>query len=788
MERRKKALKIAHQQREAVKDGHLTRQRDTLGKLEVKEAKAETGIPFTPEVSSYMPSISVDEFVATLVDFRWLIAKIVLFVSLVAVGYLVIAKPIYRVDALVEVKKAATSDGVLADSVMDSKEETIVNEQIQLLQSRKVLGKVVDDLKLDIVVHPIYFPIVGTAIARVNTLLKSSSSPPFDPDIPWVEFDQYAWSDERIEVESLDIPNDYLGKIFTLITKSDNEYQVFDEEDNLLTEGRVGVSNEKWLPVEMPHALLISEIKAQPGARFELSRILRINAIDQLNESLAVMEKGLSSGIVQVSLEGPDKTKITNILNRIVNTLVQQEIEGKSKTISRSLNFMEKQMPALKKRIEETEQALKSYRQLRGAVNVPKEAQIILERIVAVEAEISEIRRTRVELLRQFTPRHSKVVALDSQMFTLNKDLERLEGKLKAIPDTVQEMARLSRDAELHTQLYASLRNRIEQLRVSKGAPIRSVGIVDLAVLPLEPVKPHKLAIIAVSLVLGLFLGIGAAFLRKALKGAVRDPDIIEKRLGLPVYATVPHSGKQRKVMKDAEETKKAVLLAMAYDTDPAVESLRSFRTSLHFAFLEAKNNVILITGPTSGIGKTFLTANFGAVLASTRKRVLLIDGDLRKGHLNTYFGMENKEGLSDAIATEKSIDQVIRKTNVDGLEMICTGPVPPNPSELLLHEKFIIAVENLSLLYDYVIIDSPPVLPVTDAVVIGRLAGVAFLVLKAGEHNLREIEQTVKRLKQGGVSLQGVVFNDMPVSKSHYGYAAYSGEDEHRFRTNVNI
>jgi capsular exopolysaccharide family len=144
--------------------------------------------------------------------------------------------------------------------------------------------------------------------------------------------------------------------------------------------------------------------------------------------------------------------------------------------------------------------------------------------------------------------------------------------------------------------------------------------------------------------------------------------------------------------------------------------------------------------------------------LASTGKRVLVIDADLRKGHINKYFGMDNAEGLSDLIANGKSVEQVVRETEITGLDVICSGTVPPNPSELLLHERFTSAIEQLSKLYDYVIIDSAPVLLVTDPTIIGRLAGTALLVVKAGEHTLREIEHSVKRLEQGGVNLRGFV------------------------------
>jgi tyrosine-protein kinase Etk/Wzc len=718
------------------------------------------------------PGISPGEFFATFIESWRLIAGIVLAFALLSSGYILISEPVYRVDALVE---TGVHMNLLSDIFKDSKDETAVNENIEILKSRKILGKVVDDLKLDIVTKPVYFPLVGAAIAHINNKLKTWTDSSFQLGLPWLDITGYAWDNEQLEIETFDVPSAYLGKSFTLVTKENNQYQLLDEEDNPLTEGAVGTLNANWLPGEGQSNILVSSIKrTAPDMRFKLSKMSQVDAINQLILSLSVLEKGLGSGVMEVSMEGAQKDKITKIINDIVETFVQQDRAKKADKIGISIDFMEKQIPELQEKIAKAEQELNSFRQKHSTVDLSKETQIILERMVAIEAELSDFRRKRAELLYQFTPQHSKMLSIDAHIGALNKELAALENKAKSFPSTEQEMLHLSKDAELYTELYTFLRNRIGQLRVVQEAPDGYVGVVDFATPSQEPVKPQKLVIMAISLTLGIFLGIAAAFLRKALRSAVNDPEIIEKKLGLPVYATVPHSSKQRKLLKATD--KKKPVLAIEQPLDPAIESLRSLRTSFHFVLLEAKNNVILITGPTPGIGKSFLTVNFGAVLASTGKRVLLIDADLRKGHLNKYFDMDNMEGLSDIIANGKPVEHVIRETQTDGLDIICAGTTPPNPSELLLHERFATAVEKLSQLYDYVIIDSAPVLLVTDPTIIGRLTGTALLVVKAGEHTLREIEHSVKRLEQGGVNLRGFVFNDMPISKSRYGYGDYYG------------
>jgi tyrosine-protein kinase Etk/Wzc len=209
---------------------------------------------------------------------------------------------------------------------------------------------------------------------------------------------------------------------------------------------------------------------------------------------------------------------------------------------------------------------------------------------------------------------------------------------------------------------------------------------------------------------------------------------------------------------------------------DLAIESLRSLRTTLHFAFLEAQNNIIMITGPSPGVGKTFVSINLAAVLADAGKKILLIDGDMRKGFINKVLGVERENGLSELVSNTGSDgvskwDKAIHRIPIANLDFIPTGTIPPNPSELLLHERFGHLLASISKNYDHVIIDSPPILAVTDAAIIGRLASATLMVVKAGQHPMRELEQSVKRLSQAGVNLKGVVFNDLPELSSRYGY-----------------
>ena len=256
----------------------------------------------------------------------------------------------------------------------------------------------------------------------------------------------------------------------------------------------------------------------------------------------------------------------------------------------------------------------------------------------------------------------------------------------------------------------------------------------------------------------------------------VEDPDLIEKHINIPVYATIAHSKNQERLYKklQSKDAKRAILAV--YDPDDiAIESLRSLRTALHFGTLDVKNNCILIAGPSPTVGKTFVSVNLAAVLTSNDKKVLLIDGDMRRGHLHQYLGIKRENGLSDFISGEIPIGQAMHQTTINGLTLIPTGTIPPNPSELLLHNRFVNCINVLTPRFDHIIIDSPPILAVTDATIIGQMAGATLMVVKAGAHPMREIEESVKRLRQAGVNLRGVLFNDMDVSNRRYGAGKYS-------------
>jgi tyrosine-protein kinase Etk/Wzc len=240
------------------------------------------------------------------------------------------------------------------------------------------------------------------------------------------------------------------------------------------------------------------------------------------------------------------------------------------------------------------------------------------------------------------------------------------------------------------------------------------------------------------------------------------------------VYATVPHSKTEvelhRKARGGAGE-----LLAVVYPEDDAVESLRGLRTTLHFALLDAQRNSLLITGSSPGLGKSFISKNLGAVLAQVDKRVVIVDADLRRGHLHKEFGIERAVACPSMLPDRHRWKKFSRPLRCPCCRVVTTGQIPPNPSELLMHPRFEVLLAELAANFDTVIVDAPPVLAVSDAAIIGRHVGATLMIARAGKHPIRELEQAVKRLNQAGVQVKGFVFNDLNVSRQNYRYG-YKG------------
>jgi tyrosine-protein kinase Etk/Wzc len=710
------------------------------------------------------------DYLSALADSKWLIMLVTLLAALFGLWEAFTQTPSYRTQALVQVEVKQTAIDALRPTSALFETYTPLIAETYTLRSRAVIGDVVDALDLTVRARPVYYPRIGEHIARRQPKTRLAE--------PWFGKQEYAWGGEIIRIGSFNVPRNFEGRAFTLIAGEPGSYRLLDGSGELLLAGRVEEQAKAELADGGELVLFVSELRARPGTRFTVMRQTRLTAIERLRGRLQLNQVDSShgySGLLNIGLVWPDPVEAAKIVNEIANIYVRLSVERKSAQADQSLTFLEGQLPVLKEQLEAAERALNNYEMKQGSVDLSRETNQVLSRIVELETEAFKLEQERQQLLQNYTLAHPNIKDLDARIAFLQDELSTLDKSVKKMPVKQQKALSLERDVQLNMSLYTALLNSAQQLRVAKAGTVGNVRIIDYALPNWGVLGKDRGNILLTWVLAGLFIGIVLALVRRFLfSGGIEDPDLLEKKIGLPVYATIPHSSQQIKLAKQLRKSKRSILLAQGYPGDASIESMRSLRTTLHFALMDTAGHTILITGPSPGVGKSFVTVNLSAVLASTGRRVLVIDADLRKGLVNHYLGVDRTPGLTDFINSTSELADIVRSTTMEGLDFIATGTIPPNPSELLLHERFNLCLETLSPRYDYVLIDTAPVLAVTDAAIVGRLADAVLMVCKSGAHPLREIEHSVKRLRQAGVSLKGLLLNDVEIPKRGYGYGNY--------------
>lgn len=713
--------------------------------------------------------IDLLSLVGTLIDHKLLIAMVAGAFMVVGAAYAVLSTPVYRANALVQVE-AKKNDmlGFSNISSMLGQESPSVTE-IELIKSRSVLGKAIDNLNLDVEVEPNYFPVIGAFIAR-----RFEPDRPQEVAAPWFGFNSFTWGGEELVISELQVPQALLGEPMTFVAGDNGTYTVLDEDGNTLASSSVGeVFDQDGLKIS------VKTFSANPGAEFTVTRQPHMTTIIEYQKVLDVFERGKDSGILSLALEDTDADRAIRTLNEIIRLYVRQNIDRTSAEAAASLDFLREQLPVVKRDLEKAEKALNEYQIHSKSIDISLETKAILDQIVALDSSISTLKLQRAEMDRKFTGQHPAYRALMTQLAELTSKQSSLIKKVEGLPATQKELFSLTRDVQVGNEIYTQLLNKSQELDVMRAGTVGNVHLIDDAdVDKSKPVKPQKALIVLTMTLLGAFFAIALVFVRKALNRGLESPEAIEQ-LGLPVYASIPYSALQKteenKLSRSRASASKSMhLLAMDHPTDLAIEALRSLRTSLHFATLEAKNNRLMISGPSPAVGKTFVSGNLAVVIAQAGRRVLLIDVDMRKGYLHKMLGKGSENGLSDVLSRQCSLDTAIHLTSVSGFDFISRGRIPPNPSELLMKANFKAFLDEVSSRYDLVILDTPPLLAVTDATIVGRLSGTNLIVTRFGLNPAREIQLTMRRFAQNGIELKGAIFNGVEKRASAYGYGDY--------------
>ena len=694
--------------------------------------------------------------------------------AILGIVYGQVVTPVFESQALLQVEDRRRGMPLdhLAGGDFDG-ETRPAETEIEILRSRLVLGQVVDEMSLRLVVEPVRVPLIGAYLAR-----RHDSDRPAEAAFG---SSSYAWGGERVMIERFELEGSAEQSSFHLEAGEGGAYSLYTKTGEKLLVGEVGALAEfEYGEREVrAGAILVSELDARPGTQFRIRKRTWLGAIRSVRGRLSIREQGMGTGILELTLRGEDPLRVKEVLAAITDTYMSQHVERRSAEARQSIEFLDETLPEIRTDLERAEDAFNEFRRRHRAVDLGADAENLLAQIVGIETDLVELELRRVEEGRRFTSEHPRIRTLGRQERELRAKKAELERRVDALPSREQEALRLRREVEVATELYTGLLNMSQELRVAEAGTIGHVRVLDAAVRPESPVEPRRGVLAAMSTVLGLLGGFGWVFVRHALQRTVQDPGALERAIGVPLVSVIPHSPSERRADRRAKRRgRTSPLLAAEHPDDPAVEELRSLRTSLHLGLLEERGRVLAVASPRGDSGASFVCLNAAYVFAEAGKRVLIIDADMRHGLLHRSFGCERSPGLSEVLARQVPLGETVQRLRKErtgraepsdegeeersgGLYLLPTGTLPPNPSELLMGDALEELLQEAQTLFDVVIMDTPPILPFTDASIAAAHAGALLMLVRAGHSEIKDVEAAVRRIHQNELPLAGLLCND---------------------------
>ncbi|HEC8343272.1 TPA: polysaccharide biosynthesis tyrosine autokinase [Providencia rettgeri] len=654
-----------------------------------------------------------------------------LFFILLAAAYSFLATPIYQANATLQYDKASQV------SLVDQMSEMMplassggqVDSEIEVIKSRMVLGKTVTNLNLDTQIAPAGF------------------------------FDKL-WGDKTDAVVALYlVPEDFIGKPATLTYLGDNKYSINIEGQVL--EGSVGI-----LLKQDDISLLVSSLVAEVGQEFTLVKNARYSTIEDLRNTLAIAEVGKGTGIINMAIKGADKTENVQILNSIIQNYVDQNTERKKEVTNNTLLFLDEYLPKIKTKLDNYENQLNTFRKKNESIDLSLEAKSALDSALQVEEKLNELTFKEVEIQQLYTRNHPAYQSLLDKRQQLLREKEKISKAIQKLPNTQQQIVRLTRDVESEQAIYNQLVAKQQELSVLNSGITADVRIIDSAESQPNAVAPKKALILVLATILGFIVGCAYVIAREFFNNKIKGTEDIDA-LGINVYATIPFSSYEKKLIAEGNKHP----LALENPADTAVEAIRSLRTSVYFSVMNQGNNLVMVTSASPGVGKSFVTSNMAVVLANAGKKVLLIDTDLRKGRIHKAFGLSNKLGLSDYLSQSDTSQPNIHNSVIENLDVICLGKNVTHSSELLMSERFKRLLDTVKGQYDVVVIDTAPILAITDSAIIGKYVGTSLLIAYYGVNTVKDVELSLKRFKQNDIEITGVILNGIDAKSDDYNY-----------------
>ncbi|MGF6288634.1 tyrosine-protein kinase Etk/Wzc [Paraburkholderia youngii] len=749
-----------------------------------------------PAVDTERRQLSASGMLTLMRDHIWEIVVTTVVVLTLAVAYLLITTPIYSADVIVRVDPPEPNALGLAlqnQDLLPPPTPSSVTE-MAVMESRSVLQPVIDQFRFDISVKPHKLPVLGDIAEKFAT--------PGQPSAPWLGLKSYAWGGERVQIAALDVPRELEEEKLTLTALDNGGFELHGPSGELLASGTVG------MPVKQNGvSMLVKELAARPGTKFEVIRWNDLDAIKRFESLIKIGDKVKDSGLLQIQYRDKSPDKAAAVANALGQQYLASAVASRQSNDTQTLAFINGELPRLLADLRKAEEALKSFRSNSQSMQPTNEAQAYLQGGLDLDKQIATLQLQRTQMLERYTPQSRWVQNIDEQLAQLKEAKAKFSDHFNGMPASERESVDLIRAQKVAETVYLGMVQKAEQLQVRRASTTGGAHILDPAMRPHMPVMPQPVLVLGGGLVLGILSGVVLVFMRRHVMIGVTDPRYVERQMSVPVFGEILFSHQQVLLDRDATAGRKSLppatgrahpplqkslheiqldtgipnrILAARFPHDASVEALRSVRTAVTRDLAHARNNIVMVIGPTPSAGKSFVAANLAILHAEVGQRVVLIDADMRRGHLASLFNESNRGGLSEVLAERLPLRNALRSTRIEGLTFLSCGARPENPAALLMKPRLKDVLERLSSQFDLVIIDTPPFLAVTDASIVANEAGASLLVLRSGMQSEEEIADTIRKVERAEGRIAGAVFNGIPLRRStkNYGYETNYASD----------
>lgn len=699
--------------------------------------------------------------------------------------------PTFKSDALIQIEENSKGVAALGADISEliGSEVSKAQAEAELIRSRMILEPVVNLLHLRIRLSD---PNIG-ALDRI----KSNST---DTQINKPEGVSLKTEDGEVKISQFNVSQEYLNQSFTL-TRSATGFVLTNGFDDF--KGQIGKAH-LFKGTDGQIQIKVDDLPAD-GYSVNITKQSLQTTTDQINSALSVVEKGKQTGIIQLSMTGANQQQTSLILKQIVLSYIDQNQSRGSEETTKTISFMETQIPTLKKKLEDSEAVFNDFRKKYGTIDVGKEAELLLTENSQIDAQLNELKLKKADLTTYYTEEHPLVVQINEQLAVLNARKNEIDDTIAGLPEIQREFLQLSADTTINREIYLTLLKNYEQLKIVKAGQIGFARIIDLPISTYKAIAPKKLQIMILAMLLGAMLGTMLVLLKNMLRNVVKDPERIEGKTGVPVVATIPRSPLLTRLSKNKKAPNR--LLAYVDNNSLSYEAIKSLRTNLMFGMpvqgrAGQRAKVILITGESPGVGKSFISANLTEVFAQLDKKVLIIDADMRLGELHRMFSMSQDNGLADYLSQDKThllksnakttevitsqessnLASFIHPTGIDNIDFMPRGQHPRNPASLLANGSFNHLMAELNLHYDYIVIDSPPVLAASDAMILAQHADKVLMVTRYDDSIEGQLVYAVNQMNKANIKVDGIILNDVQqgiMSKYSYHYSYAYGNNQ---------